>query len=157
MDNYRILIVDDDPTSLAISRALLENEYELTLVQSGMQALGFLRGNDPPDLILLDVVMPGIGGMEVLSILKNSAQCRDIPVIILTGENSVEEELKSYHNGASDFLSKPVNPKLLKIKIERQLHCLQLKRENDRLKNSLGVFKEQFDQLFASHFSQTGL
>lgn len=148
MKKYKIMIVDDDPTSLAIGRALLEDEYELTLAYSGVQALGFMKGNYMPDLILLDMVMQGLGGMEVLSELKNSKHLCNIPVIFLTGESSPEEEVNCYRKGASEFLMKPVNPEMLRIKISRQLSYIKLKQENDQLKAGIKGLKDQFDIFF---------
>lgn len=147
MSKYQILIVDDDSTSLAIGRALLEDEFELTFARSGLQALGMLQSGALPDLILLDMVMPGLGGMEVLSTLKRNALLCEIPVIFLTGESSVEEEVRSYHNGASEFLLKPVNPDMLSIILHRQLSYLKLKRENDRLRRGLEALRAQFEAL----------
>lgn len=146
---YKIMIVDDDSTSLAIARALLEKEYHLTLVHSGMQALGFLKGDDLPDLILLDMAMPGLNGMEVLKSLKESALLKEIPVVILTGEGDTKKEIESYRIGAADFLQKPVNADMLRIKLRQQFEAIGLKRENQKLKAALGEIKDQVAQLFS--------
>lgn len=145
---YKVMMVDDDPTSLAIGKALLEGKYELTEARSGVQALGFLNGKYLPDLILLDITMPGLGGVDVLKAMKVSDRLQEIPVIFLTGSSHAEEELNCYQHGASDFLEKPVDPELLKLKLQRQVHYLELKRENERLKRNLGLLKERFLELF---------
>lgn len=147
---YTIMMVDDDPTSLAIGRALLEGEYKLILARSGHQALGFLKQGIIPDLILLDMVMPGLGGIDVLKNLKGNPVMQDIPVIFLTGESESEQELEGYWNGAADFLEKPVIPGILRVRIVQQLSFLELKRENARLKEGLRQIKNQFDMLFPS-------
>lgn len=141
------MMVDDDPTSLAIGRALLETDYELTMARSGVQALGFLKTQALPDLILMDMMMPGLGGMEVLKTLKSSQDLHEIPVIFLTGTSQIGEELESYAIGASDFLQKPVNPEMLKIKIKQQIYYLSLKRENIKLKNAIYQIKAQLNNL----------
>ena len=145
---YTIMIVDDDPTSLAIGRALLENDYRLLLKRSGLQALGSLKEGERPDLMLLDMVMPGVDGMEVLKSLKADPDLRNIPVIFLTGESHVEEEVKSYLSGAADFIQKPVNAEMLRIKISQQLRFLELQRENIRLREALRAVKNQVDPWF---------
>lgn len=142
---YKIMIVDDDPTSLAIGRALLEKEYQLILVHSGMQALGFLKGGELPDIILLDMAMPGISGLEVLKTLKETPAWQDIPVVFLTGESGTREEVESYTVGAADFLQKPVNARMLMIKLRQQINYIELKRENARLKTALQEIKKQVD------------
>lgn len=136
---YRIMIVDDDAISLAIGKAFLEDEYEVSVVHSGLQALGALGGKILPDLIILDVLMPGIGGMEVMKTVRLDERLRDIPVIFLTGEKSADVELEGYTSGASDFLQKPVNQHLLKLKIKKQFMLLDLKRENAELKKQLAI------------------
>ncbi len=70
---YKIMIVDDDPTSLAIGKALLSGEYEVLTMKSGLQALGYLKEYDSPDLILMDMVMPTKSGQDVLKILQKGA------------------------------------------------------------------------------------
>lgn len=145
---YKVMMVDDDPTSLAIGKALLEGEYDLTQARSGVQALGFLNGRDLPDLILLDITMPGLGGVDVIKALKGSDRLQEIPVIFLTGASHVEEEVNCYQHGASDFLEKPVDPDLLRIKLKRQIYYLELKRENERLKQNLSLIKNRFCELF---------
>lgn len=144
---YRIMVVDDDPTSLAISRALLESTYDLTLVRSGHQALGTLNSENLPDVILLDMVMPGLGGMEVLKAVKQDPRLRDIPVILITGDNCLETKLSSYHNGAADYLQKPLNPDMLRIRVEQQLHLRELIRENAALKAAVRELRAAFDRL----------
>lgn len=151
---YKIMIVDDDPTSLAIGQALLEGKYELTLARSGVQALGYLNADTLPDLVLLDMVMPGLNGIEVLKTLKESERLKDIPVIFLTGEANKAEILASYGNGAADFLEKPVNPELLNIRLQQQIQYLELRRENKRLRGNLQLLKEKFEELFPSEPEQ---
>lgn len=145
---YKIMIIDDDPTSLAIMRALLEDKYEISTARSGHQALGSLEDGPIPDLILLDMMMPGLDGMEVLNILKKSEKFSHIPVIFITSECRTEDQIQSYAIGAADFLEKPVNSDMLDIKIHQQLHFLELERELQRLREGFQVLKDQFDRIF---------
>lgn len=135
----KILIIDDDATSLAIARAVLEDEYVIATARSGQEAMGEFRGENLPDLVLLDVLMPGMSGMEVLSKMKNDERLKDIPVIFLTGERSVKMEIEGYLGGGAGFLLKPVDRILLKLKIKQQLSHIDLQKENRELKIKLGL------------------
>lgn len=139
----KIMIIDDDATSLAIARAFLEDEYELSLVRSGPQALGALKGPVLPDLILLDMLMPGLSGLEVLEKIKQNDRLKEIPIIFLTGERRPDMEIKGYAAGAVDFLLKPVDRLLLKIRIRQQLAYNELLRENRELKKLLNLSEEE--------------
>lgn len=134
---YKIMIIDDDPVSLSIGKAFLEDDYEVTLIRSGQQALGQLNGKDLPDLILMDMMMPGIDGLDLFALIQQNERHNEIPVIFLTGNRSVESELKGYSLGAADFLQKPVDRYLLKYKIQQHLSYSIINRENQRLLNQL--------------------
>lgn len=151
---YHIMLIDDDPTSLAIGKALLGDQYRLTLIRSGQQALGSLLGADLPDLILMDMLMPGISGMEVLKQLKDDDRLKAIPVIFLTGESDQRWAVESYCGGAADFLSKPVDPDLLRIKIKRQFYLLELWRENNALKAGLRELQAKFNACFDRYLTE---
>lgn len=144
----RVLVVDDDAISLAIVEAMLDEEYEVTAAKSGLQALGYLQGSSTPDIILLDMLMPGTSGMEVLKTLKSTEGLRQIPVIFLTSMDDVDFKLEGFTNGADDFLQKPVHAELMKLKIRRQLYISQLKQENQILQKKLQVIRNKIDQLF---------
>ena len=135
----KIMIVDDDSTSVAIGRAFLDDEYEIIVVRSGIQALGALKDDPLPDIVLLDVFMPGMDGMEVLKTMKKDDRLKDIPVIFLTGDKELDLEVEGYKNGAGDFLLKPVNRFLLKTKIKQYILFLDTVRENQELKKRLGL------------------
>lgn len=130
---YEIMLVDDDPTLLAIGKALLEPSYKIILMKSGVQALGYIKNNPKPDVILLDMVMPGTSGLDVLTALKEDNKYADIPVMFLTSNDDNQSQAEGYMLGAADFIQKPVNPKLLKKKIETQIDLLRLKRENQEM------------------------
>lgn len=147
---YKIMLVDDDSTSLAIGRALLESDYELVLAKSGIQALGAMKSGKLPDLVLLDMVMPGLDGLGLLRKMKRDPALAQIPIVFLTSENDLDKEIEGYGSGAADFLRKPVSPELLRIKIQRQLAAIALERENAALKRSLKALHDQFEELFST-------
>lgn len=134
---YKIMIVDDDPTSLAIGKALLEPSYKIILMKSGVQALGYLKNNPKPDIILLDMVMPGTSGLDVLKALKEDRKLDDIPVIFLTSIDDNGLEIEGILLGATDFIRKPVNPSLLKKKIEFQSELIRIREENHDMRNRI--------------------
>lgn len=142
----KIMIIDDDVTSVAIVKALLEPEFEVVSANTGVEALGALQCS--PDLILLDMVMPGVSGMELLKVLKKSENWSNISVIFLTSLEGVDIELEGFTNGASDFLQKPVNAELLRLKIKRQLFIQDLKAENPHLQKTLQTLHSRIDQIF---------
>ena len=101
-----ILIVDDDRLTLATAQKLLETEYKVVAVNSGKQAFKYLERH-MPDLILLDINMPEIGGFEVMETLQKDARWCKIPVIFLTADRSAETEIECFRVGACDYISKP--------------------------------------------------
>ena len=144
----KIMIIDDDTTSLAIAKALLESEYEVVTMQSGLQALGYLQDHQPPELILLDMVMPGTSGMDVLKALKEIPKLADIPVIFLSSMEGMDFEVEGFTHGAEDFIQKPIHAQLLKMKIRRQLYIHLLKEENQLLQRKLQLLKIKIDAVF---------
>ena len=142
------MVVDDDVTSQAIVKALLCDGYDVVTANSGLQALGRLQESADYDLILLDMVMPGASGLDVLKTLKSTSGVADIPVIFLTGIDGVQMELESYVNGAADFIQKPVNADLLRLKIKRQLFVRDLKIQNHLLQEKLQQVKTRIDSIF---------
>ena len=144
----KIMIVDDDVTSVAIVKALLEPEFEVVSANTGVEALGELQRSPDLNLILLDMVMPGVSGMDLLKVLKKSENWSNISVIFLTSLEGVDIELEGFTNGASDFLQKPVNAELLRLKIKRQLFIQDLKAENQHLQKTLQTLHNRIDQVF---------
>ena len=107
----RILIVDDEKINLKVLADLLKDEYLPILARNGEQALLHAFNDTPPDLILLDVVMPEMGGHEVIKILKNDDQTKNIPVIFVTSLNSTDDEERGLLLGAVDYITKPFSPR----------------------------------------------
>lgn len=148
LQKKRIMIVDDDETSLAIATAMLEDDYEVVAAKSGLQALGRLQEEKMPNLILLDMVMPGTSGMDVLKAIKSTPRLAEIPVVFLTSMEDVDFKLEGFTNGADDFLQKPIHAELMKMKIRRQLYLFQLRQENQILQEKLQTIRSKIDKVF---------
>lgn len=127
-----VLIVDDTPDNLKFLGALLDsNGYEVVAALSGDDALTYLGTNDEmPDLILLDVMMPGMDGFEVCRRLKADDKTRNIPVVYLTAKTETEDIVKGFQTGAIDYVLKPFNAKELLVRIETHV---ELKRARERI------------------------
>lgn len=126
--SQRILLVDDSPSVLAIMSGVLAR-YQLSTATSGEQAIALAHG-EPPDLILLDVRMPGMDGYETCRQLKQMAGIADIPIIFVTGLSDTEDEAQGFAMGAVDFISKPIRPAIVRARV--QVH-LELKAARDQL------------------------
>ena len=134
-----ILVVDDTPDNLSLMSGLLKDQYKVKIANNGEKALKIAQGAEPPDLILLDIMMPGLSGYEVCEILKKDAATHDIPIIFLTAMTATEDEKKGLQLGAVDFITKPVNPPIVLARVATQL---QLKAAADFLKDQ-NVYLEQ--------------
>lgn len=126
----RVLVVDDQPMNIRVLHELLRDDCEVTMALDGERALAMCQ-EQPPDLVLLDVVMPGIDGLEVCRRLKADAATADIPVIFVTGQESVEDEVMALEAGAVDFITKPVKPVVVRARVHSQL---LLKLQGDMLR-----------------------
>jgi CheY-like chemotaxis protein len=116
----KILIVEDNKAVLmALSEVL--KDYKLSFATNGNQAIKIALSGDSPDLILLDVMMPGIDGFEVCKILKSDNTTSSIPIIFLTGKSDAADELKGLKLGAVDYVRKPVSPPILRQRIKNHL------------------------------------
>ncbi len=126
----KILIVDDDPTSLKILESMLpEEKYKVIKAQDGEEALESAFG-DPPDLILLDIMMPGIDGFEVTRRIKTDERTKDIPIIIITSLEKSETMISGLKEGAEELLNKPVHSTELLARINSMV---RLKEYRDQL------------------------
>ncbi|HWQ11118.1 MAG TPA: diguanylate cyclase [Holophaga sp.] len=127
----RLLIVDDDPVSLQMVGALLEESHDVTLVGSAQEALELCR-TERPDLLLLDILMPDLDGLTACRRLKEDPSTWDIPVIFLTSQATAEEETAALDTGAVDFITKPVNPSVVRARVRTHLI---LKAQSDFLRD----------------------
>ncbi|PZU09931.1 MAG: diguanylate cyclase response regulator [Sphingobium sp.] len=126
MGKATILIVDDEISNIEIMNAVLEDDYEVCFATSGRQALDVAR-TAQPDLILLDVLMPGIDGFEVCRLLKADPLLVDIPVIFTTGLGDTEDEMRGLALGAIDYVTKPVQPAILRARVSNHVELKQLR------------------------------
>jgi putative two-component system response regulator len=116
-----ILVVDDTPTNLEIIGALLGGLYKIKAAISGERALKLLEDTKLPDLILLDVMMPGMSGWEVCTAVKSNPRTKDIPVIFLTSKIELADETKGFELGAVDYITKPINPLTLHARVKTHI------------------------------------
>jgi PleD family two-component response regulator len=134
-----ILVVDDAPDILMIIESILGKQYSLKLFNDSQQALDYAFAN-PPDLILLDIMMPNIDGLEACRRLKANPRLTDVPVIFISAKNEDEYEEYSFSVGASDFIHKPINAPILLARVNTHLKIklvmVYLREENARLQDS---------------------
>jgi diguanylate cyclase (GGDEF)-like protein len=127
----RILVVDDQPSNIQTLYQVLKGDYDVAMATDGSQAIELCQRR-PPDLVLLDVVMPGIDGFEVCRRLKVDPATRDVPVIFVTARDSTEDETQGLEVGAVDFITKPVNPPVVRARVRAHI---ALKRQADLLRS----------------------
>ncbi|RAU20886.1 two-component system response regulator [Paramagnetospirillum kuznetsovii] len=125
-----VLIVDDTPQNLTILGELLQPLYQVRVANSGERALRIVGSTPRPDIILLDVMMPGMDGYAVLEQLRSDAKTHDIPVIFITAMNATEDEERGFALGAVDYITKPIVPAIVLARVRTHL---ELKRSRDRL------------------------
>lgn len=129
---YRILIVDDTPANIEMLYAILQPEYAINVATNGQDAVQ-LAANNPPDLILLDIVMPGMDGYETGVALKANPKTTNIPIIFVTALNSNNDEEKGFDIGAVDFITKPFNPAIVLARVKTHLALYNQNKELDSL------------------------
>ncbi|HJW72613.1 MAG TPA: two-component system response regulator [Geothrix sp.] len=116
-----VLVVDDTPDNLTLMSSLLKDSYRVKVANSGEKALKYLEGESKPDLILLDIMMPGMSGYEVIREIKANPAARDIPVIFLTAMSAMEDEKLGLELGAADYITKPISPPIVLARVKTQL------------------------------------
>ena len=116
-----ILIVDDTPTNIGVISGALKESYKTKIATNGEKALALASAEEKPDLILLDIVMPGMDGYEVCSRLKSDPATREIPVIFLTGQTDAEDEPRGFAVGAVDYVHKPFSPAVVRARVQSHI------------------------------------
>nr|CRH06857.1 Putative response regulator receiver modulated metal dependent phosphohydrolase [Candidatus Magnetococcus massalia] len=139
----KVLLVDDSREGLQILIDALGSEFAVVVAREGQRALEMAAMDPPPDVILLDVMMPGMDGYSVCRHLKESATTRDIPVIFLTSMTSEEDEFKGLNLGAVDYISKPFSPPLVRMRVKNHV---ELKRHRDMLDKLVEVRTRQLTE-----------
>ncbi|MHC4076767.1 MAG: response regulator [Planctomycetota bacterium] len=134
-----ILVVDDNQQNLELLQAYLEDiDCETIPADDGLEALDIIA-NNPPDLVLLDVMMPKMSGFEVCRRLKNDPKTADIPIIMVTALNEFGDIERGINSGTDDFISKPVNKLELLTRVKTML---RLKHLTDKLQRTLAYLSE---------------
>jgi putative two-component system response regulator len=137
----RVLVVDDETINLKVLVDLLTPKCSVIVAKTGEEALERLQAEPPPDIALLDVMMPGIDGFEVCRRMKADAHTAEIPVIFVTALGQPHDEARGFEIGAVDYISKPISPPLLLARV--RTHCalrrsrLELERQNDQLEEAV--------------------
>lgn len=125
-DRNTILVVDDAPDNLALIAGLFQNHYRIKLAQNGKKALQICHSDNPPDLVLLDIMLPDVDGFEIAQALRAHPSSEHIPVIFITALADHESWKKGMNLGAIDFISKPIDPEMLRIRVENFLRHVNL-------------------------------
>lgn len=124
-----ILMVDDAPTNIQMLHETLKDDYRLFFATNGRDALRLAK-ESPPDLIILDIIMPEMDGYEVCRLLKADSRLHDIPIIFITSMQQQEDEVVGLELGAVDYIMKPFNPAIVRLRVRNQI---ALKRQRDQL------------------------
>jgi diguanylate cyclase (GGDEF)-like protein len=130
--SYSILAVDDERANLAVLDKILSPEYKVLTARSGEEALARVE-DAPPDLILLDIVMPDLSGFDVLKRLKESIPARKIPVIFITGLRDEEDEERGFALGAVDYITKPFKNAIVLARVRTHIQILRQMRTIEQL------------------------
>jgi putative two-component system response regulator len=116
-----VLVVDDTPDNLTLMSNLLKDEYKVKVANCGEKALKIALSDTPPDLILLDIMMPGMDGYAVCEALKKDHRTMNIPVVFLTAKAEMEDEKRGFELGAVDYIIKPISPPLVMARVKNHL------------------------------------
>ncbi len=138
-DQASVLVVDDVAENIDIVVGLLRDSYKVRAATNGKRALEIAASENPPDLILLDIMMPEMDGMEVCRQLKQSPDTREIPVIFLTAKGETADIVAGFGLGAVDYVTKPINPAVLKARVQTHI---RLKMAHEELKREMELVIE---------------
>ena len=142
----KILIVDDEPLNIGVLANALKGSYEICTAENGYDALRMVK-EESPDLMLLDIMMPELDGLQVCRLLRADGAYADMPIIFVTAMDSTEGELQGLEFGAVDYITKPVNLKLAKLRIRNQI---ELKRQQNIVKQQNALLTQQKEALEAT-------
>lgn len=161
-DKQTLLLVDDEPTNLRVLRTVLQDDYRLLFAKSGDEALALVN-QQRPDLVLLDVMMPGMTGFDVCSRLKADTTTAAIPVIFVTALKDEVDEAKGFAVGAVDYIAKPISPAIVRARVKNHLSLVradELKQTRLQVIQRLGRAAEYKDNetglhvMRMSHYAQ---
>ncbi len=131
-DRATVLVVDDAPENIEILSEILQGQYKVKVASSGERALSIVLGDKPPDLVLLDIMMPGIDGYEVCRQIKAHPQRRAIPIMFVTSMEETEDEALGLAMGAEDYITKPFSPYIVLARVKTHLALYDQTRELER-------------------------
>jgi putative two-component system response regulator len=138
-----VLVIDDSPDILSLVGAMLKDQYRVKLANSGERALKLAASGEPPDIILLDILMPDMDGYEVCRRLKGNPELENIPIIFLTAMTGEEDETRGLQIGAVDYVTKPISFPILRARLSNQL---DLKQARDQLRNQNRFLEEEIQR-----------
>ena len=116
-----MLLVDDESAIGIIIQIQFDKDYQITIFKNGLEAVAWLLDGNLPDLIILDLNMPQMNGLEFLKEVRKYNYFSKIPMIVLSGEDSSSKRIEAFKSGATDYLTKPFNPVELRVRMERFL------------------------------------
>jgi len=157
-----ILAVDDEASNLQLLRQILQDHYRLLFAKDGARALELVR-QEQPDLVLLDVMMPGMSGYEVCAALKANPATASVPVVFVTALTETDDELEGFEAGAVDYITKPVSPPIVRARVRTHLSLVrmeELRASRLEIVQRLGLAAEYKDNetglhvIRMSHFSR---
>lgn len=156
----KILIVDDNSQNIELLISLFEDEYKIAAATDGERAYKIAAGDNPPDLILSDIIMPGMDGYELCNRLKNNPGTKNIPIVFVTAVSEVMDAAKGFAAGAIDFITKPFHPPMVQARVK--LH-LNLKRKQELLEELAFIDplteipnRRQFDTVLQQELQRAG-
>lgn len=129
VERATLLVVDDTPDNLQLMSGILKDDYRIKVASNGEKALAICHSDNPPDLVLLDIMMPGMDGFEVARRLREHPSSEHLPVIFVTAMSDEDSQQKGMSLGAVDFVTKPINPDALKIRIRNFMRYVDLHRQ----------------------------
>jgi sigma-B regulation protein RsbU (phosphoserine phosphatase) len=138
-----ILVVDDAPENIDLLNGVLNKDYKIKAALNGEKALKIAGAENPPDIILLDIMMPGMDGYEVCRRLKSDSKTKDIPVIFVTSMGEVEDETKGLELGAIDYITKPLSSPIVRARVKSHI---ELKVAREALKNQNKILEQRVEE-----------
>jgi DNA-binding response OmpR family regulator len=154
-DRYKVLVVDDDASLRRMIRAQLAGHYEATLADGGEQALAMIEAGLSPDIILLDIDMPGMDGWETLKNLRNRPKTEDVPVIFLTGLDGADDQVKGLEAGAEDYITKPFVRDVMLARLRLRLQSGMESRRMKAMREKGLVAVVELDEENFERFTET--
>ncbi|HWQ08243.1 MAG TPA: hybrid sensor histidine kinase/response regulator, partial [Holophaga sp.] len=147
-----VLVVDDAPDDLKLLSGLLKESYRVKIANGGEKALGIAR-SDPPDLVLLDILMPEMDGFEVCTALAQDERLKDIPVVFISALDDVWDKVKAFRVGGADYVTKPFQAEEVLARVDYQIELRRLRRQledRNRVLEEAYARLQEMDQMKAS-------